>query len=1122
MAFRDDLKKYRESQSKKTTTSTTTKTTQASTSGSSGSGSSGSSFRDWLKEYREVAPTISLQGWAETSSNLINDVRLKSSDWYDDTEYQARSDRFTKLLSLADSWRKQYEGNQEAVSYINSVVGALSEAKTYSFNNRQYFSQWKTQGDYKKYLQDQKDYEDLLNFDLDVGEKEVKALEALRDEYDRLVVRQSTADPNSEANVRLRELRSQYGSKDDIEKLLSEKNAYFNRAKHIQEGITLAGVVDSADFDANNDYVSTKSDNWWSKLTSDYGMGYEDLTYEYINGADNGIRDEIKRKKRVFSSDSGDGESTFEEKGYDYLEEDEIAIYNYYYSKEGKEAAEKYLNSIQETLNHRKATSMYKNMEDKTLLELAFGVAAGLDQFESGTKNLFNTKDDYIPTTATQMASGMVREDLADEGPKLPEWLGGSTLGQVGYDAITTTANMAPSMLSSIAANMLLPGSGAIVGNTMMFASSAGNAYQEALNLGYDKSQARAYSTLVGASEAGLQYLLGGISSLGGTASSAALTKMLDGIDNAFARTALKLGGNMLSEGFEEGLQEVLTPLFKNWALRVDEDINWSEVAYSGLLGALTAGIMEGGSTIAGEVNTYKTGKQLQAADISAQRLAEIGKTFSADTVAYQLAGRVNENTGAYTLGRLFNEIGATLSEQNVTEITNALVAKGMDEKTAKKNAEVLAYVVEGGQLSDRDIAKVEANEVLAEVARTTLIDANTTWNQRFKGYNEMLKALADEVTSRTKAAKQSGENAPASDTVDAKNENGTENLSEADSVDTSPAKVQSISSIKDGQTTIKLEDGSEVDVKKADLDPDEGVRIENIASIEGISAADANFILNTLRTSTNASAQMDSLGAKEAYKYGFYGFSQEHMITHGVFANSLTEKQRQAIYDLGKNARQQQIEKATPKKGTSINKETGIYFDNGNGDVAAFRDAKKTLTEKQTAGVQAAMILRKLGIGGDIYFFESYRNDKGQLVYKDKNGKEAKAPNGWYSPGDGSIHIDLNAGNGGKGFVLFTLAHELTHFIEQWSPQKYKILADFLVENYEKGQSMDKLVRAKQAKLSAQRGKKVSYKEAYSEVVADSMEAMLADGNVMDKLLELKAKDNSLFMKMKSSLITF
>lgn len=131
--------------------------------------------------------------------------------------------------------------------------------------------------------------------------------------------------------------------------------------------------------------------------------------------------------------------------------------------------------------------------------------------------------------------------------------------------------------------------------------------------------------------------------------------------------------------------------------------------------------------------------------------------------------------------------------------------------------------------------------------------------------------------------------------------------------------------------------------------------------------------------------------------------------------------------------------------------------------------------------------------------------------------GKEVKAPNGWYDRKDGSIHIDLNAGDGGRGTVLFTLSHELTHFIEEWSPKKYKVLADFLIKEYEKGQSMDALVRKKQKDLSAARGKAVGYEEAFSEVVANSMEAMLADGNVMDKIVRLKAQDRDIVARMKA-----
>jgi len=146
-------------------------------------------------------------------------------------------------------------------------------------------------------------------------------------------------------------------------------------------------------------------------------------------------------------------------------------------------------------------------------------------------------------------------------------------------------------------------------------------------------------------------------------------------------------------------------------------------------------------------------------------------------------------------------------------------------------------------------------------------------------------------------------------------------------------------------------------------------------------------------------------------------------------------------------------------------------------------------------------------------YIFEG-RDKRG---YSDPAGAEKEAPNGWYDPKDGSIHIDLNAGNLGEGTVLYTLSHELTHFIEQWSKPKYKALAEFLIQEYEKGQSMDKLVLAKQKKLSEIRGEEVGYDEAYSEVVADSMEAVLADGNVLDKLVKLKKQDQTLFDKIKS-----
>ena len=1077
-----------------------------------------SSFKDLVKSVNEGTIKVgSKLNSTEVDSwyKNVKDVGKRSYNFLTtngyraaDTSLMAELDKY--LYQAADvaqyirSNRDSFSNYDDTIKNHYSMVNYLRELQSGIKSSNDYFSQWDSEKSYNDFVASQKDYEAKSKFDLNAGQKEIDELKSQYDEFDTLRTQYVTAVNNPEVYTqeqrkaitdRYRELVSNYGSAEKLKSIISEKTAYLNNSKRIQNGISLAGVSENADFKQNSGYVSTARDGWWDKLTSTFGMGYDDLTYEYINGKDNGMRQEIINKAVSYDADTDDYFV------YDHMTSAQIATYNYHYAKDGKEKADQYLDSIRESLNYQSAEERFEGLEGKTALELLFGIEAGADQFQSGIKNLFNTDDDYIPTSATQMTSGMVREDLADAGPNLPDWLGGGSFGQMGYDAITTTVNMAPSIITSTVANVLVPGSGQIIGTALMGASAAGNAYQEALNMGYDKSQARAYSTLVGASEAGLQYLLGGIGKLGGKVSGNLITKLTNGIDNAFARTALKLGGNMLSEGLEEGLQEVLTPWFQNLTLHMNEDVNWSEVAYSSLLGALTAGFMEGTSTISGEVSTYNTGKQLQEADISAQRLAEIGKTFAADTVAHQLAGRVNEKTGAYTMGRLFNEIGATLTEQNVNDITQALVAKGMSEDVARANAKAMATVVEGGNLTDLQVKIIESNEVLAEAVRTTIIDSNATWFQRTKGYNEALMALAKEKTapnaSRTNPDSQTEENAPASDKVGAQNENGVEGNTEAQSVDTSPVQAESISTIKNGQVTIKLEDGSEVNVKEADLSPDDGVRIETIASIDGISAADANFILNTLKTSTNASAQMDSLGAKEAYKYGFYGFSQDHIAKHGVFANSLTESQRQAIYETGRSARQRQVEAKQAAVAKNSSKKTAgkVHFD---GDI-------NKLTDRQSASLTA---MEKIAdaLGVQIYVFESEVNERGKRI----------GANGWYDPKDGSIHIDLHAGANGEGTMLFTAAHELTHFIRQWSPAKFKILADFLMQEYGKqGVNVDALVREQMAKAK-RNGRTISYDTAYEEVIADSMETMLSDGNVMEKLAKLKAQDETLWKKIK------
>ncbi len=102
---------------------------------------------------------------------------------------------------------------------------------------------------------------------------------------------------------------------------------------------------------------------------------------------------------------------------------------------------------------------------------------------------------------------------------------------------------------------------------------------------------------------------------------------------------------------------------------------------------------------------------------------------------------------------------------------------------------------------------------------------------------------------------------------------------------------------------------------------------------------------------------------------------------------------------------------------------------------------------------------------------------------------------------------------------MLHTLAHELVHHIREQNAEEYKVLADFLMEQYgKKGVSVDALVRRQIEKAEAS-DRKISYAEAHEEVIADSMETMLTDGKAIEKLQMLQAKDPSLFERIKSAI---
>lgn len=309
------------------------------------------------------------------------------------------------------------------------------------------------------------------------------------------------------------------------------------------------------------------------------------------------------------------------------MTDDEFALYNYIRNTEGQESANRFLDYLEETLNYRvgnEQAGIIKDIESPIGRAAAYGLygtLSGLDQAGTGLKQLFSKE--ALPTTYSQFGSSQAREDLSSAGPKLPEWAGGASIGQVAFDLTKTTANMVP----SIAAGTLFgPGAGA----AMIGSTSAGNAYGDALKQGYSEDDAFSYGVLSGAVEAGLSYALGGIGSLGGKVTGNAASKLVSSIDRALLRvatstegksalvsalqrfgyTALRTGANIgvkgAGEGFEEYLTEVLSPVIRNITLNENNQFNpiSEDAIYSGILGALSGAAMNVTTGVTGVDNT--------------------------------------------------------------------------------------------------------------------------------------------------------------------------------------------------------------------------------------------------------------------------------------------------------------------------------------------------------------------------------------------------------------------------------------------------------------------------------------------------------------------------------------
>lgn len=440
-----------------------------------------------------------------------------------------------------------------------------------------------------------------------------------------------------------------------IKRYLDEYEAKNNKAEQIRRNLSDAEKAQKyAGYEAlrqNADFAEKsqagKSKRVQFSLTDPSTWAAGDDRYDFINDID-GYRDhnwaglEFDNAKVM-----GTERNLSEHAAVSKMTDGEIAMYNYLYATQGRKAADEYIDTIAEGLNYKLAQDDAANVGDNVLKGMSYGFQSGVERFGTGVADMF--RDEATPISATEYGSQLVRENLADSGFKLPEFMGGSSVGQVAFDMANTAGNMAPSILLSVLTSGV-GASAAVAGGASaasMGLSAGGSAKAQALREGYTAEQATSYGLLIGASEGALQYLLGGISKLGGKLTGGIVQKAIQNIDDSLLRIASTYAIKMAGEGTEEYLQEILDPIYRN--LLFDEsnqiDLTDPEAVYSFMLGALTAGVLDTPDTVReGRNNTPSGEPSINGAIIGSGAL----KQDTATAPAAQATGQMNETTEQY------------------------------------------------------------------------------------------------------------------------------------------------------------------------------------------------------------------------------------------------------------------------------------------------------------------------------------------------------------------------------------------------------------------------------------------------------------------------------------------
>ncbi len=854
------------------------------------------------------------------------------------------------------------------------------------------------------------------------------------------------------------------------------------------------------------------------------------------------------------------------------MTEEEKNIYHYYFGRGEYDKADEYLASLDATLQER-----FENEEVEGFKRVAEELpvtASVMSVFASVLSG-----GEYIKNTINYWDTGELDNNrLADVSTAIREEVSSQVDWEIGgWDAFDFVYNTGMSLADSMVATTAFGYGGALI----LGLSAAAQSTNDALERGMSNEDAFWTGLTSGIFETLFETVsIGNLKAMKGVTPKnfKAITKNVAismGVN--FTEETLTEVANVAYDKFMNAdFSQVETSVRMHMAAGMSEEEARAQAkgetlgriveagASGALMGFATGGFYSGVGHAKYRSNATKTGQNIIANDgyNDLKALAmDVSAAESGIKDIDKAVAKADKKQTAWNVGRVSAEVDAVRFEKNLSEVKSALVENGMSQRQADKIAPQIIEVAQkqnsGVEITQEDYAAITKNEAVYAVYSSLISNPDSSVNSRNRqhtnarsgiitsedGSTELSDAAQKRVANRVaqtvatnKIASESRFEANTGivdDTADgvapmtaeeAAEYKGKTTYMNPETGEISVVKVQGISSIKNKQMILKLEGGETVNADDVRFSSEGEALVYSTMLDMGVNAGIAEALVNEFKQS-GVDAGVYALGIRDAYFYGEKNIPLSQL-SENSFARNLSEAQRQYVYKLGQTEAteqakaQQKAKDATAKEGKKTKgaqKFGNVIAEDG---VATTKDGKiieDGLTELQKESLYAINAYAKVS-PINFHIFRSQKID-GKFVAKINGEVVEESANGVYMAGTNDIWIDLNAGDMGEGTMLWTASHEISHYIRERSPVKWKAMADYLMEEFGKNKnvSITELLDSQKAKILARKDASTKTEaqitdEAYEELVSDALSEMLVDGTVVDFLANVKQKDKSLW----------